>query len=534
MFRKQLKIQILFSVLFILLSGISILYYVSATEIKKTIDKQQLNYYSEKVDTILQSLENKYQKLLKTDLIDSYEYSFKEFAISELEKIHYTKTKKVYPFILNDKRHLILHPTLTDDDFETYSTSKVHKKTLQLKEGNFDISVQGTNKWIIIKQFKKWDWIVGYSIPLNIKYEDIHDYRNKFLILTLIIVSFISLSIIFIVRYVLSPIEKLTIASKKIADGDLDSEIKISGSSEIIQLSSSFSIMKNKIKQNINNLEYKVEERTIELTQSNKELEEIITNLKITQDQLIESEKMASLGGLVAGVAHEINTPIGISLTGITHFLKINEDIQNKFENDEMTEKEFTNFLQLSKDIAQQINRNIERTAHLISSFKQVAVDQTNENMREFELIDYMNEVIYSLNNLIKKTNITVKITSNELININSYPGAYAQILTNLIINSINHAFNENEKGTINIKFFTDDNNINILYTDNGKGIKETDLTQIFDPFFTTNRDKGGTGLGLNIIYNIINSQLQGHINCTSQIGKGVKFSIKLPLVLMK
>ena len=529
MFKKQLKFQILFSVLLVLLIGISILYYLSASEIKKTIDKQQLNYYSEKVDIILQSLENKYQKLLKTDLVESYEYSFKEFAISELKKIHYTKTKKVYPFILNEKRVLILHPKLTDEDYETYSNSKVHKKVLKIQEGNFDIPVEDINKWIIIKHFKKWDWIVGYSVPLDIKYEVIHDYRNKFLILTSIIVFIISLFIVFIVRYVLSPIEKLTIASKKISEGDLESEIKINGSSEIIQLSSSFSIMKNKIKQNISNLEHKVQERTTELTKSNNELEQIITNLQLTQDKLVESEKMASLGGLVAGVAHEINTPVGVSLTGITHFLKINDDIQIKFDNDQMTEKEFTKFLQSSKDIAQQINKNIERTAHLVRSFKQVAVDQTSENLREFELTDYLNEVLYSLNNIIKKTNIVVKIHSKETVNINSYPGAYAQILTNLIINSIRHGFKEHEKGNINIDINQKGNNLNIVYTDDGKGIDKNNLDHIFDPFFTTSRDKGGTGLGLNIIYNIVNTQLQGTIHCTSKIGDGVQFILKIP-----
>lgn len=530
MFTRQLKFQILFSVLFVLLSGIIILYYLSANEIKKTIDKQQLNFYTEKVDTILQTLENRYQKLQKTYMVKSYEYSFKELSINELKKVHYAKTTKVYPFILNDKRFFILHPTLNEDNFEKYLNNKEYKKVIKIKEGNFDIVYQDTNKWIVFKHFKKWDWIVGYSIPTTLKYEGLNNFTDKFLLLTTIIVIFISLLIILIVRYVLSPIEKLIVASEKITEGDLTSEIKINGSYELSQLSKSFSIMKDKIKQNIYDLEYKVKERTTELTQSNDELEQIIENLKQTQKKLIESEKMASLGGLVAGVAHEINTPIGVSLTGITYFLQMNKEIKEKYHNDKMTEEEFEVFLKTSHDIAEQINKNIERTAHLVRSFKQVAVDQTNENKREFELTYYLNEVVFSIDNVVRKTNIKIEIKSLESININSYPGAYAQIFTNLIINSIRHGFDEKEKGKITINLLLEKNNLKIIYKDNGKGINQKDLALIFDPFFTTNREKGGTGLGLNIIYNIICTQLKGSIDCSSEIGHGVTFLIKIPI----
>jgi len=530
MFRNQLKFQVLFPILIIVLSGILILYYISANEIKKTIDKKQLNFYTDKVETILQTLENRYQKLQRTYMVESYEYSFKEFSINELRKIHYSENVKVYPFILNEKKVFILHPSFNEDNFDLYSNNKEYKNIIEVKEGNFDIRVDGVEKWVIFKHFDKWDWIVGYAVPLSLKYDSLSDFRNKFLLLTLAIILLISLSIVFIVRHFLTPIEKLTEESKKISEGDLQSEIKINGSYEITQLSNSLSIMKEKIKQNIDELENKVKERTLELTQSNDELEQIIANLKQTQDKLVESEKMASLGGLVAGVAHEINTPIGIILTGITHFLEINEEIRKKYNSGLMTEEEFEVFLQTSNDLAQQISRNIERTAHLVRSFKQVAVDQTDENKRDFELTFYLNEVIYSLKNVIKKTNIDIKIDSSKKIDIYSYPGAFAQIFTNLIMNSIRHAFDEKEKGSIEISFAFEDDRLNIVYKDNGKGIKKKDLPYIFDPFFTTNREKGGTGLGLNIIYNIISTQLKGTIDCSSDLGHGVTFLIIIPL----
>lgn len=529
MFNKQLKFQILFLVLFTLLIGMFTLYKMSANEIKKTIDKQQLDFYSEKIDTILHSLESRYQKLQKTNLVQSYEYSFKEFSINELRKIHYAKTMKVYPFIINEKRALILHPTLDENDFDDYSNNKEYKKIVNAKEDNFNIPVQGIDKWVIFKHYRNWDWIVGYSMPLSLKYEALIDFRNKFLMLTLLIVSIISLFIIFIVRHVLSPIEKLITASQKIADGDLESDIQINGSYELTQLSKSFSTMKNKIKINIDELEHKVKERTLKLTESNSELEQIIVNLKQTQDKLIEAEKMASLGGLVAGVAHEINTPIGVSLTGVTYLLEINKEIRQKYEDNEMVKSEFETYLQQSNDCAELINRNIERTADLITSFKQVAVDQTSEEKRSFELISYIKKITLSLDSVIKENNIDINVFSEEDIHIDSYPGAYGQVFTNLIINSTIHGFEDKDNGKISIEVFMENNFINIVYKDNGKGIEKDNLNRIFEPFYTTNRTKGGTGLGLNIIYNIITSNLKGTISCSSVVKKGVTFLIKIP-----
>ncbi len=530
MFRKRLYFQILTSVLITLLSGILILYYLSSNEIKETIDKKQFNVYTEKIDTILQTIESKYQKLQRTLAPQSYEYAFKELLIKELKKVHYTENMKIYPFIINEKRFFILHPNLSEENYNTYAENKEYKKIINVKEGNFNVTYRGIDKWIIFKHYKNWDWIIGYSIPTNLKYKSLHNFNDKFLMTTIVILSIISILIILIVRYILSPIEKLIIASKKITKGDLKSDIKINGSYELTQLSNSFSIMKDTIKKQIDELEDKIEERTKELKCSNNELQETIINLKQTQTKLIEAEKMASLGGLVAGVAHEINTPIGIGLTGATHLMDINKEVLKDYEQGQLSEERFKSFLEDSNDISFQITRNLERTADLVKSFKQVAVDQSSEDKREFELKSYVEEILTSLDNIIKKTKITIKVECKERVLLNSYAGAYAQIFTNLIINSINHGFNEKQEGNITISIVREDKTVNIIYKDNGKGIKEENLTLIFEPFFTTNRSKGGTGLGLNIIYNIITTQLKGSIECSSKEGKGVSFLIKLPL----
>lgn len=277
-------------------------------------------------------------------------------------------------------------------------------------------------------------------------------------------------------------------------------------------------------------LQEMIYQRTEELEESNEELQCSINNLKLTQTKLVESEKMAGLGGLVAGVAHEINTPIGIGLTGITHLIYITENIKLKYESDEMTEKEFEKYIADSISLSNQINTNLDRTAQLVRSFKQVAVDQTSEIKREFSLESYLNGVLLSIKNIYKDKNIEIKVICDKNISLNSYPGTYSQIITNLVVNSVRHGFKNHEKGLITIEVKRDQNNINIIYKDNGKGIEKKNLKKIFDPFFTTNREAGGTGLGLNIIYNIITSTLKGTITTTSKINEGVIFKITLPI----
>jgi PAS domain S-box-containing protein len=276
-------------------------------------------------------------------------------------------------------------------------------------------------------------------------------------------------------------------------------------------------------------LQQNVYERTEELEESNEELQVTIKNLEQTKDKLVEAEKMASLGGLVAGVAHEINTPIGIGLTGITHFIEISKKLEKDFNNDNMTEESFKDFLETSNDLARLINTNLEKTAHLIKSFKQVAVDQTSEEKREFELVEYIDDTLFSLGNITKKTNIKINVESSiGKVVINSYPGAFSQVITNFITNSIRHGYEDNAEGNILIKIEKDSEKLRLIYKDDGKGISKENLEKVFDPFFTTNREKGGTGLGLNIIYNIITTNLGGSIICNSKINKGVEFIITI------
>ena len=269
-----------------------------------------------------------------------------------------------------------------------------------------------------------------------------------------------------------------------------------------------------------------LELRTTELLVTNATLKNTITELRDTQKRLVESEKMASLGALVAGVAHEINTPIGIGLTGITHLQAEIGTLKEKYSKDNMSEEEFELFLSQSEELYSVINSSLSRTANLVRSFKQVAVDQTSENKRIFNLFDYINETLLSIKTVTQKQNMDITVKCNKEYVLNSYPGAFSQIITNLIINSINHGFTNEKKGEILIEVVIEKNKIlKLIYKDNGVGISKKNLSKIFDPFFTTNRQKGGTGLGLNILYNIVSSTLNGHLTCKSELNHGVEFT---------
>lgn len=272
------------------------------------------------------------------------------------------------------------------------------------------------------------------------------------------------------------------------------------------------------------NLEKKVEERTQELKQSMEKLER-------TQEHLIESEKLASLGALVAGVAHEINTPVGLSLTGITHFSDITKKLKKDYDEENLSEEEFKHYIEMSYNLAHTIRLNLEKTAQLVRSFKQVAVDQSNEEKREINVHNYIDEVVLSLHNKLKQSKVNVDVVCPKTLKFSTYPGDISQILTNLIMNSLIHGFDKTMQGEITIEVQESNNELILIYKDNGKGIKKEHLKKIYEPFFTTNREGGGTGLGLNIIYSLVNKKLNGTIACESEEGKGVTFTIKLPQI---
>lgn len=273
----------------------------------------------------------------------------------------------------------------------------------------------------------------------------------------------------------------------------------------------------------IKDLDKKVKEKTLEIK---RKLEELTS----TQAQLIQSEKLAGLGSMVAGVSHEINTPVGMALTGVSYLIDESKELQAKYRKNDMSEDDFTEFLEHLDELHQSILINLEKAASLVKSFKQVAVDQNSGENRVFKLKEYIEEVLISLHNRIKKTNHIIQINIDDNLLIDSNPGAFSQIITNLVLNSLIHAFNDNDGGIIVISAEVKNKKLFLQYEDNGRGMEKEVTEHIFEPFFTTNRSKGGSGLGMNVVYNIVKEKLKGEISITSAISKGTKVDIVVDL----
>ncbi|RKZ34755.1 hypothetical protein DRQ33_01465 [bacterium] len=273
----------------------------------------------------------------------------------------------------------------------------------------------------------------------------------------------------------------------------------------------------------------KLTEANEKIERQKTELERTLDELRRTQKQLVESEKMASLGSLVAGVAHEINTPVGIGITAASSLMEDIKNFTELYNRDEITTSDFEEFVQSAYETAKLLLSNLQRTGNLIQSFKQISVDQFTEQRREFKLKSYIDDIIVSLKPKFAGKDIELTIDCDEELTLNSYPGAFAQIFTNLIINSIIHGFRDRDSGEISISVKSDGEKLSVSYSDNGVGISAENIPKIFDPFFTTNKQIG-TGLGLNIVYNIITQKLGGSIECKSQPKKETKFDIIIPL----
>lgn len=268
------------------------------------------------------------------------------------------------------------------------------------------------------------------------------------------------------------------------------------------------------------------------LLEAKQRAEEALTLQRTLQDELVQSEKLASLGGLVAGVAHEINTPVGITLSAATHLSSETQKTDTLYQAGELTEEGLIEYFSTAQQASQLMTINSRRAADLIQSFKQIAVDQAGGEMRNFELADYLDEILLSIGPKLRKRNIAIKIDCPAGILLYGLPGGLAQVLTNLIMNSLLHGYREDQSGQIEINAHHTGDNVELIYHDDGKGIPPEFHHKIFDPFFTTARGKGGSGLGLHIVYNIVTQMLHGSIEMQSALGQGTTFILHFPRTL--
>ena len=268
-----------------------------------------------------------------------------------------------------------------------------------------------------------------------------------------------------------------------------------------------------------------------ELRTSKEKAEGALLELNTAQQNLIDAERLAALGGLVAGVAHEVNNPIGISLTVASSFARRAEMFEAELKSDGVLRRsQLEEFVRSSRDAASQLVANLHRAGELIQSFKQVAVDRSHAERRQFSLSEATDQIIASLRPVLKRSPIALSVDVPEGLIIDGYPGSYGQILTNLFLNAANHAFADGRSGAISISARprgSDD--VEIIFADNGAGMTPDVQRQAFDPFFTTRRNEGGTGLGLHIVYNLVTQQLGGRMMLDSRLGQGTTFRIIMP-----
>jgi PAS domain S-box-containing protein len=289
--------------------------------------------------------------------------------------------------------------------------------------------------------------------------------------------------------------------------------------------------MESELKMLNTDLELRVSDRTQALDQANRELLATMDTLKHTQDELINSEKLASLGSLVAGVAHELNTPLGnamVSASTITHDI---ETMEQRLGEGNLTKSAFENFIRRVKEGTDLTLRSVERSVSLITSFKQVAVDQDSERRRTFDLAQTLHEVLDTLRPGLKLRPLQLEVDFCDAVAMDSFPGPLGQVVMNVVTNAVSHAFDGMQAGVIRVSAVRQsDSVVRVSIEDNGVGIPTEDLGQIFDPFFTTKLGRGGSGLGLSISHRITSKVLGGSITVHSVVGRGTRFDLVLPV----
>ncbi len=429
------------------------------------------------------------------------------------ERIHSRDAQGVTYVVVDEEWRIIYHPerlrinTRLPEDIRLLLKGENGRTTVLFEEEKSELiyqSLQGAN-WKLIG--------VVPTAPLQAMIKEI-SVVTIFLLLFCVVLAITGMA--YINRQIIRPIHLVTEQFDRVKEHNI--LLPKVTKSELLEIRS--------LMQGLNDYFETIQK---ERQQSN-ELQEAYKTLQDTQKQLVESEKMASLGGLIAGMAHEINTPLGISITAISLLNVKATDIAEKIEKSSVKKTEMIAALKQFVEISQIVLSNLERTSRLVQSFKQTAVDQSIEEIRTFNVYEYLNELVFSLQPQFRGRNIKIKFICKESLELASYPGAIAQVVTNLIMNALIHAYEQESKGEITLDVSEDEaSSVVLILSDDGKGIAEENLNKIFEPFFTTKRNKGGTGLGLHIVYNIITQKLKGRISCNSKIGEGTRFEITLP-----
>jgi signal transduction histidine kinase len=427
---------------------------------------------------------------------------------------------------------------LAENDLQRLALQRLSTRTEALRQGLDKLSEQLSNRTELLRntidasQAEAIGAIDGLSAKMREREQRAQETFDRTLAnisRRVLSIAVIFLGIILSVGVLIAlsirlPLQQLMTAMRAITLGDYDREVQGTGArDEVGAMARAVEVFReNAIAKR------KTED---ELRASKERAESALLELNTAQQNLIDAERLAALGGLVAGVAHEVNNPIGISLTVASSFARRTEMFEAELRSDGgLRRSQLEEFVRTSRDAAGQLVANLHRAGELIQSFKQVAVDRSHAERRQFALGEATDQIIASLRPVLKRAPIELTVDVPEGLGIDGYPGSYGQILTNLFLNAVNHAFSDGRSGTISISARPrGHDDVEIIFADNGAGMTPDVQRQAFDPFFTTRRNEGGTGLGLHIVYNLVTQQLGGRMMLESRLGQGTTFRIIMP-----
>jgi signal transduction histidine kinase len=427
---------------------------------------------------------------------------------------------------------------LADNDLQRMALERLKARTMALRDGLGNLSDQLASRTELLRNTidASQAEAIGAIDDLSVKMRQreqkaqetfdrtLADISRKVLSIAVIFLGIIITAGVLIALSIRLPLQQIIAAMHAITSGDYGRRVQGTGArDEVGAMARAVEVFReNAIAKR------KTED---ELRASKEKAEGALLELNAAQQNLIDAERLAALGGLVAGVAHEVNNPIGISLTVASSFSRRAEIFASELKSaSPLRRSQLEEFVRASRDAGGQLVANLHRAAELIQSFKQVAVDRSHAERRQFSLDEATDQIIASLRPVLKKAPITLSLDVPEGLVIDGYPGSYGQILTNLFLNAVNHAFADGRAGAISISARprgADD--VEIIFADNGAGMTPDVQRQAFDPFFTTRRNEGGTGLGLHIVYNLVTQQLGGRMMLDSRLGQGTTFRIIMP-----
>jgi signal transduction histidine kinase len=427
---------------------------------------------------------------------------------------------------------------LADNDLQRIALQRLKSRAVALREGLASLSEQLASRTDLLRntidasQADTIGAIDGLSVKMRQREQNaqatfdrtLADISHKTLLIAVMFLAIIVIVGTVIALSIRLPLQQILASMRNITSGDLDSQVQgTAATDEIGAMARAVEVFReNAIAKR---------EADDELRASKEKAESALLELNAAQQNLIDAERLAALGGLVAGVAHEVNNPIGISLTVASSFARRANMFEAELRSGSpLRRSQLEDFVRTCQDAAQQLVANLYRAGELIQSFKQVAVDRSHAERRQFSLSEATDQIIASLRPVLKRAPVTISVEVPDGLMIDGYPGSYGQILTNLFLNATNHAFPAGRSGTISISAKPRGNDdIEIIFADNGVGMTPDVQRQAFDPFFTTRRNEGGTGLGLHIVYNLVTQQLGGRMVLESRLGQGTTFRIIMP-----